>query len=146
MGYSVRCVFINEKDEVLRISLTNVTRLFDGTLALPQYSGKRIRWCEVIVSIEKGKATAAQRIFPRYLHFNEDGFIDQKRKMDEVRLRMAAHFRQIQSETMPPFERIANDAESWLANQVIAQEYEWEPEHDLLLVIENVALDPRPRL
>jgi hypothetical protein len=146
MGYSIRSVFINEKDEVLRISLASVSQLFDGTLALPQYAGKRIRWCEVHVLIDTGRAIAVQRLLPRYLNFNANGFLDKDRQMDEARLRMDAHFGDITMETLSPEECLARDAETWLAKQVITQECEWEPDHDLRLVIQNVALDPKPRL
>ena len=52
----------------------------------------------------------------------------------------------ITAEDLSPEERLAREAKTWLDRQVIAQECEWEPDHDLRLVIENVALDPRPRL
>jgi hypothetical protein len=52
----------------------------------------------------------------------------------------------ITAEHLSPGERIAREAKTWLERQVIAQECEWEPDDDLRLVIENVALDPRPRL
>ena len=41
--------------------------------------------------------------------------------------------------------RIRHMDEAGLDRQVIAQECEWEPDHDLRLVIENVALDTSPR-
>ena len=53
---------------------------------------------------------------------------------------------EITAEDLSPDERLVREAKTWLDRQVIAQECEWEPDHDLRLVIDNVALDPRPRL
>jgi hypothetical protein len=52
----------------------------------------------------------------------------------------------ITAKDLSPEERLAREAMTWLDRQVIAQECEWEPDHDPRLVIENVAPDPRPRL
>jgi hypothetical protein len=74
--YGMRFLVISEKDEVLRISHAVMSELFDRRLALPQYEGKRIRWCEVVVSLEEGRAVAVQRVRPRYIHFDAHGFLD----------------------------------------------------------------------
>ena len=59
---------------------------------------------------------------------------------DRTTLRVDVDERRIQRERRSEDPVTADD------RQVIAQECEWEPDHDLRLVIENVALDPRPRL
>ena len=138
----MRFVVISEKDEVLRISHAVMSELFDRRLALPQYARKRIRWCEVVVSLKEGRAVAVQRFLARYIHFDVHGFLDFHRQLEEARLNSA----DITTEDLSPEERLAREAKTWLDRQVIAQECEWEPDHDLRLVIENVALDPRPRL
>src|SRR2546427_9523795 len=61
VDYGMRFVVISEKDEVLRISHAVMSELFDRRLALPQYARKRIRWCEVVVSLKEGRAVAVQR-------------------------------------------------------------------------------------
>jgi hypothetical protein len=142
----MRFVVISEKDEVLRISHAAMSELFDRKLALPQYARKRIRWCELVVSLKEGRAVAVQRFLARYIHFDEDGFLDLDRKLEEARLRMEVSGADITSEDSSPEERLAREAKTWLDRQVIGQECEWEPDHDLRLVIETVALDPRPRL
>lgn len=58
---------------------------------------------------------------------------------------MDASIADIMAKDLSPEERLAREAKTWLDRQVIAQECEWEPDHDLGLVIENVALDPKPR-
>ena len=142
----MRFVVISEKDEVLRVSHAIVSELFDRRLALPQYAGKRIRWCEVVVSLKEGRAVAVQRFLARYIHFDADGFLDWDRQLEEARLRMDAGSADITARDLSPEERLAKEAKTWLDRQVIEQECEWDPDHDLRLVIENVALDPRPRL
>jgi len=141
----MRFVVINDKDEVLRISHAGMSELFDRKLALPQYAGKRIRWCEVVVSLKEGRAVAVQRFLARYIHFDAHGVLDLDRQLEEARLRMDVSSADITAD-LSPEERLAREAKTWLDRQVIAQECEWEPDHDLRLVIENVALDPRPRL
>lgn len=146
MDYGVRFVVISEKDKVLRISHAGISELFDRKLALPQYAGKRIRWCEVVVSLKEGRAVAVQRFLPRYIHFDALGVLDLDRQLEEARLRMDVSSADITPEDLSPEERLVREAKTWLDRQVIAQECQWEPDHDLRLVIENVALDPRPRL
>src|SRR5215831_11384015 len=146
VDYGMRFVVISEKDEVLRVSQAVMSELFDRRLALPQYARKRIRWCEVVVSLKEGRAIAVQRFLPRYIHFDADGFLDWDRQLEEARLRMDASIADITAKDLSPEERLAREAKTWLDRQVNAQECEWDPDHDLELVIENVALDPRPRL
>jgi hypothetical protein len=147
VDYGMRFVVISDKDEVLRISHAGMSKLFDRKLALPQYAGKRIRWCEVVVSLKEGRAVAVQRFLSRYIHFDAHGVLDLDRQLEEARLRMdVSSSADITAQDSSPEERLVREAKTWLDRQVIAQECEWEPNHDLRLVIENVALDPRPRL
>src|SRR2546430_16856156 len=76
VDYGMRFVVISEKDEVLRISHAVMSELFDRRLALPQYAGRRIRWCEVVVSLKEGRAVAVQRFLSRYIHFDAHGVLD----------------------------------------------------------------------
>jgi hypothetical protein len=142
----MRFIVISEKDEVLRISHAVMSELFDRKLALPQFAQKRIRWCEVVVSLKEGRAVAVQRVLARYIHFDAHGLLDLDRQLEEARLRMDVSSADITAEDLSPEEQLVREAKAWLDRQVIAQECEWEPDHDLRLVIENVALDPRPRL
>ena len=113
---------------------------------MPQFARKRIRWCEVVVSLTEGRAVAVQRVLARYIHFDAHGLLDLDRQLEEARLRMDVSTAGITAEDLSPEERLVREAKILLDRQVIAQECEWEPDHDLRLVIENVALDPRPRL
>ena len=88
VDYGMRFVVISDKDEVLRISHAGMSELFDRKLALPQYAGKRIRWCEVAVSLKEGRAVAVQRFLSRYIHFDAHGVLDLDRQLEEARLRM----------------------------------------------------------
>ena len=99
-----------------------------------------------MVSIEEGRAVAVQRLLARYIHFDAAGFLDFDRQLEEARLRMDVSGANIRTVDLSAEERLAREAKTWLDRQVIAQECEWGPDHDLRLVIENVALDPKPRL
>src|SRR5215467_16381098 len=65
----MRFVVISDKDEVLRVSHAVMSELFDRRLALPQYGRKRIRWCEVVVSLREGRAVAVQRFLSEVYRF-----------------------------------------------------------------------------
>jgi len=123
-----------------------MSELFDRSLAFPYYARKRIRWCEVVVCLKGGRAVAVQRFLARYIHFDAHGFVDLVHQLEEARLRMDVSSADITAEDLSPKERLGREAKTWLDRQVIAQECEWEPDHDLRLVIENVALDARTRL
>ena len=112
MDYGMRFVVISEKDEVLRISHAVMSELFDRTLALPQYARKRIRWCEVVVSLKEGRAVAVQRFLARYIYFDAYGFLDLDRQVEEARLRMGVISADITAKDSSPEERLARDAKT----------------------------------
>ena len=114
MDYGIRFVVIGDKDEVLRISHAGMSELFDRKLALPQYAGKRIRWCEVVVSLKEGRAVAVQRFLSRYIHFDAHGVLDLDRQLVEARLRMDVSSADIAAEALSPEERLVREAKTWL--------------------------------
>src|SRR5262245_34573663 len=128
------------------VSHAVMPELFDRKLALPQFARKRIRWCEVIVSLKERRAVAVQRVLARYIHFDAHGLLDLDRQLEEARLRMDVSSAEITAEDLSPDERLVREAKTWLDRQVIAQECEGEPDQAVGLLIDNVALDPRPRL
>ena len=105
-----------------------------------------MRWCEVVVSLDEGRAVGVHRFLARFMHFDAQGLLDFKRQLEEARFRMDASGGATTAQDLSPPEQLAREAKMWLDRQVIVHECEWEPNHDLRLVIENVALDPRPRL
>ena len=108
VDYGLRFVVISDKDEVLRISHAVMSELFDRKLALPQYAGNRIRWCEVVVSLKEGRAVAVQRFLARYIHFDAHGVLDLDRQLEEARLRMDVSSADITAEDLSPEERLGN--------------------------------------
>src|SRR5207237_7030299 len=111
VDYGIRFVVISDKDEVLRISHAGMSELFDRKLALPQYAGKRIRWCEVVVSLKEGRAVAVQRFLARYIHFDAHGVLDLDRQLEEARLRMDVSSADITAD-LSPEERLAREAKT----------------------------------
>src|SRR5262245_54242900 len=118
VDYGMRFVVIGEKDEVLRISHAVMSELFDRRLALPHYARNRIRWCEIVVSLEEGRAVAVQRLRRRYIHFDADGFLDLDRQLEEARLRMDVSGADTMARDFSPEEQIAREAKTWLDRQV----------------------------
>src|SRR5215471_13816930 len=116
--HGMRFVLISEKDEVLRISHALMSELFDRKLALRQYARKRIRWCEVVVSLKEGRAVAVLRFLARYIHFDTHGFLDLDRQLEEARLRMDVSSADITAEDLSPEERLVREAKTWLDRQV----------------------------
>src|ERR1700704_6174531 len=114
VDHGMRFVVISEKDEVLRISHAVMSELFDGRLALVQYARKRIRWCEVLVSLKEGRAVAVQRFLARYIHFDAHGFLDLDRQLEEARLRMDVSSANITAEDLSPEEQLVGEAKTWL--------------------------------
>jgi hypothetical protein len=68
-----------------------MSELFDGRLALPPYAGRRIRWCEVVVSLNEGRAVVVQPFLAMYIHFDAHGFLDLHRQLEEAWLRMGRY-------------------------------------------------------
>jgi hypothetical protein len=99
-----------------------------------------------VVYFKQGRAVAVQRLLARYIHFDAHGLLDRDRQLEEARLRMDDTSVDIAAEHLSPAERLAREAKAWLDRRAIKQECEWEPDHDLRLVIENVGMDARPRL
>src|SRR3989442_4058839 len=112
VDYGMRFVVISDKDEVLRISHAGMSELFDRKLALPQYARKRIRWCEVMVSLKEGRAVAVQRFLARYIHFDAHGFLDLDRQLEEARLRMDVSSAGVTAEDSSPEERLASETKT----------------------------------
>src|SRR5207253_8847441 len=124
VDYGMRFVVISDKDEVLRISHAGMSELFDRKLALPQYAGKRIRWCEVVVSLKEGRAVAVQRFLARYIHFDAHGVLDSDGQLEEARLWLDVSSADITA-YLSPEERLAREAKTWLDRLVTAQACEW---------------------
>src|SRR5262249_46660698 len=122
VDYGMRFLVISEKDEVLRISHAVMSELFDRRLALPQFARKRIRWCEVVVSLKEGRAVAVQRFLARYIHFDASGFIDLDRQLEEARLRMDVSSPDITAADLSPEERVSGEEKIWLERPGNAQE------------------------
>src|SRR2546426_2270620 len=122
VDYGMRFVVISDKDEVLRISHAGMSELFDRKLALPQYAGKRIRWCEVVVSLKEGRAVAIQRFLSRYIHFDAHGVLDLDRQLEEARLRMDVSSADITAEDLSPEELLEMEAKTRRARQGIGEQ------------------------
>jgi len=83
-----------------------VSELFDQKLALPQFALKRIRWCEVVVSLKEGSAVAVQRVLARYIHFR----CAWSSRFWIVNLKST----EITAEDLSPDERLVREAKTWL--------------------------------
>jgi hypothetical protein len=90
MGFGFRIFFVNDKDEIKRISHTSFERIFnrDPKEVHLEYKNTRIRYAEVILEIENRKPVSIVRIVYGYLKFDSNGHADIEFHNEEQRVAM----------------------------------------------------------
>jgi hypothetical protein len=90
MGFGFRIFFVNDKDEIKRISHTSFERIFnrDPKEVYLDYKNTRIRYAEVILEIENRKPVSIVRIVYGYLKFDSNGHADREFHNEEQRVAM----------------------------------------------------------
>jgi hypothetical protein len=90
MSFGLRIFFVNDKDEIKRISHTSFERIFnrDPKEVHLEYKNTRIRYAEVILEIENRKPVSIVRIVYGYLKFDSNGHADKEFHNEEQRVAM----------------------------------------------------------
>lgn len=137
MGYGIRFTLIDNEDQVYRVSYKKYDELFQGKAALPQFAGQRLRVVEAAVELKDRKFVRCVRVLFHYLSFDAKGFVDRERKREESRMRMEVGMPALNiggetDEYPSEAELIGKDAEDWLRQEVIRQEFEWSADDRLL--------------
>ncbi|RZB38491.1 MAG: hypothetical protein SRB2_00239 [Desulfobacteraceae bacterium Eth-SRB2] len=88
MGFGFRIFFINDRDEIKRISHTSFERIFNRAPKEVhlEYKNTRIRYAEVILEIENRKPVSIARIVYGYLKFDSKGRVDKEFHDEEQRV------------------------------------------------------------
>jgi hypothetical protein len=90
MGISLRIFLINDDDSIERLSLRRYERLTrnDPDERLPQYSGRRVRYAEIVVEFDQRKPVRILRIQYFIMSFDSEGRIDVAEQENESILAM----------------------------------------------------------
>jgi hypothetical protein len=130
MGLGYRLLLLDEQDRLYRLSQRAINGLYDGTKRLPQFAGKRLRAIHIIVQFEHRKLVNVKTLQFRYLEFCATGYLDLEQGREEGRRRMNA-FEPLRIAPPPSTDSLAQqigaDAESWLRQEIIKQDFEWQP-------------------
>lgn len=125
MGIGIRVLLVDDDDSIKRLPLTRYERLLrrNSKEHLPQYAGKRVRFAEVAVELEKRKPVQIIRAVYGILQFDSEGRIDAAEYEKEMRL---------SAEMMPPI--LADrpspkivDAKHKFAKKRFVDQFRWEP-------------------
>ena len=125
MGIGIRVLLVDDDDSIKRLPLTRYERLLrrNSKEHLPQYAGKRVRFAEVAVELEKRKPVQIIRSVYGILQFDSEGRIDAAEYEKEMRL---------SAEMMPPIlaDRLSPkivDAKHKFARKRFKDQFRWEP-------------------
>ncbi len=125
MGTAIWIFFIDDDGAIRRYPLARYERLIerDPDEWLPQYAGKRVRYVEVALELEKRKPVGILRILYLILPFDSKGRVDAKEQDKEWRLA---------SDMVPPIlpdpgPRNVIEARHRFAKKRFESEYRWTP-------------------
>jgi hypothetical protein len=138
MGYGFRIFFVNEKDEIKRISHASFERIFrrDPKEVHSEYKNTRIRYAEVILELENRKPVSILRIVYGYLKFDSNGRVDKEYQDEERRVAMGMI-------SFPLLEESSNvvHASDRFAQKVFKDNYTWTPSFELGQSIINASFE-----
>ena len=125
MGISLRIFLVNDDDSIKRIPLARFERLIrrDPDERLPQYSGERVRYAEVVVEFDQRKPVRILRTQYFIMSFDSEGRIDVAEQEKESMLAMDA---------LPPYNIDQQpsqiiDARHRFAKKRFDNKYRWSP-------------------
>ncbi len=137
MGISIRHVFVDQDDEVLRLSNRFFERLWEKSPGgvLPQFAGRRIRSAEAAVQMQNGRPVAILQVIYSYMYFDKRGRLDRDRVMRDAALKMEAAMPNI----FPRTSRTVIDASSRFSARRRDHEVVWKPRPTLEKAIYDAA-------
>lgn len=128
MGFGFRMFFVNDKDEIKRISNASFERIFkrDPKEVHPEYKNTRIRYAEVILEIENRKPVSIVRIVYGFLEFDSKGYVDKEAQDEEQRVAMGMI-------SLPLSEESSNivHASDKFAQKTFKDRFTWTPSFEL---------------
>lgn len=91
MGFSIRIFFVDDDDNITRISRALYDRILhsDSKESLLEYKNTRVRYAEVILELENRKPISIERIVYGFLEFDSKGMVDKDFLNAEHRVAMS---------------------------------------------------------
>jgi hypothetical protein len=128
MGFGFRIFFINDRDEIKRISHTSFERIFNRSPKEVhlEYKNTRIRYAEVILEIENRKPVSIARIVYGYLKFDSKGRVDKEFYDEEQRVAMG-----MISLPLPGESSNVVHATDRFAQKAFKDNFSWSPSFEL---------------
>ena len=128
MGFGFRIFFVNDKDEIKRISHASFERIFnrDPKEVHLEYKNTRVRYAEVILEIENRKPVSIVRIVYGYLKFDSKGHVDKEFHAEEQRVAMG-----MISLPLPGQSSNVVHASDRFAQKAFKDNFSWSPSFEL---------------
>ena len=128
MGFGFRIFFVNEQDEIKRVSHASFERIFnrDPKKILPEYKNSRIRYAEVILEIENRKPVSIVRIVYGFLKFDSKGYVDKEFQDEKMRVGM-----NMISLPLPGESPNVVHASDRFAQKTFKDQFTWSPSFEL---------------
>jgi hypothetical protein len=128
MGFGIRVFFINDHDEITRISRASYERILrrDSKEAHLEYKNTRIRFAEAILELENRKPVSVVRIVYGYLKFDSKGLADKEFLDEEHRVALS-----MISLPLPGESSNVVHARDRFAKKVFKDNFSWSPSFEL---------------
>jgi hypothetical protein len=128
MGFGIRVFFVNDHDEITRISRVGYERILrrDPKEVHLEYENARIRYAEVILEIENRKPVSIVRIVFGYVKFDSKGYADKAFFDEEHRVAMS-----MISLPLPGESSNVVHASDRFAKKVFKDNFSWNPSFEL---------------
>ncbi|MFH0725090.1 MAG: hypothetical protein V2B19_01825 [Pseudomonadota bacterium] len=138
MGFSIRIFFVNDQDEIKRISYASFERILrrDPKQAHHEHKNSRIRYAEVVLEVENRKPVSIVRIVYGYLKFDSKGYADKKFLAEEQRVAMG-----MMSLPLPGDSSIVVHASDRFAQKIFKDNFSWTPTFELEQTIFKAAIE-----
>ena len=138
MGFGFRIFFVDDKEEIKRISHTSFEKIFhrDPKEVHLEYKNTRIRYAEVILELENRKPVSIVRIVYGYLKFDSNGLVDKEFQDEERRVAM-----EMISLPLPGESSNVVHASDRFAQKAFKDNFTWSPSFELEQSIIKTALE-----
>lgn len=137
MGFSVRIFFVNDQDEIKRISYASFERILlrDSKQAHLEHKNSRVRYAEVVLEVENRKPVSIVRIVYGYLKFDSEGYANKEFLDEEQRIAMG-----MISLPLPGDSLNIVHASDRFAQKIFKDNFSWTPSFELEQAIFKAAI------
>ena len=138
MGVGIRYFVVDDHDNVMTLSKQRLTDIFGGRRGEPQWSGKTIRYLQVIVTVENRRVVKVHDVQGLQLTLDANGRHSEEAQTAAMRDAVnAVDFGLPALHVRGP--NVA-DARGVFAKRAYAAKYHWKPSRAILLAIHRLLL------